>query len=705
MPINYDPWLVALSVVVAVMVSFTSLRLAARVAHSAGVVARIWLLLGAVSMGVGIWAMHFIGMLAMMLPIKLQYDIGLTVGSLLVAIVTSGFAIQVASRPRLGAARHLACSVVMAAGIAGMHYLGMSAIQISPAIHYDTPLVLASMAIALLASYAALGLAFGLREYNASLRFMAGLAASVLMGLAIAGMHYTGMAASGFQPGAMCSGGTDFNERWLSVAVGLAAVGVLTVALVTSIFDVHLAGRARQHAAHLQEVNALLSHQARHDSLTGLPNRSLFIDRLSEAIDGTAGNGRPIVVMLIDLDRFKAINDSIGHQAGDAMLVAVAKRLREWLPEVAVVARLGGDSFLAMVPVDEARQAVSLVDDLVRSIAAPFSLDGLELQVGASVGITTYPFDNCRPEVLISHADEAMYQAKGAGGNGYRFFVPGTTTYSMDRLKLETELRHAAELGQLRLHYQPQVDMRTGRIIGLEALVRWQHPERGWIPPGEFIPMAEMSDTIEVIGRWVLAESCRQSSAWRKQGLPEIPVAINLSAREFRQPGLLEYVQREVAASGLEPRHIAIELTESLVMAEGDHSVEMLEALHGAGFRIALDDFGTGYSSMSYLKRLPVAKLKIDRSFIVDLGTSTESDSIVKAVISLAHALGITVIAEGVETAWQLSALEAFGCDQYQGYWFSRPCSAEELTPLLRKRPRPAGAGLQVANTILGVAL
>jgi diguanylate cyclase (GGDEF)-like protein len=705
MSLSYDPWLVVLSILVAMLVSFTALRLAARVAESEQRAARVWLVMGATSMGVGIWAMHFIGMLAMSLPIRVTYDIGLTLASLVAAMLTCGFAIHIASRPRLSHARHVACSVVMAAGIVAMHYIGMSAIPITPAIDYDPWLVFESLVIALLACYAALGLTFRLRDDGTPLRIVARLAAAALMGLGIAGMHYTGMAAARFRVGAICSGGLAFDGRWLAVAVGLAALLLLSLALVTSVFDAHLAVRARWHAARLQKANEALNYQARHDALTALPNRTLFIERLRQALADASAEAPHIVVMLVDLDRFKSINDSLGHTAGDAVLKEMAGRLVSQLPESGLAARLGGDEFLLMAPISDPRQALQLAEGIVRRIADPYVLNGFELQVGASIGISTFPFDRSNPEVLISHADEAMYEAKRSGGNGLRFFVPGTTAYTAARLKLESELRHAAQLGQLRLHYQPQLHIASGRIIGLEALVRWQHPENGWIPPGDFIALAERSDAIEGIGRWVLEEACRQSQDWRERGIADIPIAVNVSAREFRQAGLVEQVRGAILAHGLEPRHIEIELTESLVMSDGDRSIEALEELHGAGFSIALDDFGTGYSSMSYLKRLPVAKLKIDRSFIIDLGSSTESDSIVKAVISLAHALGIIVIAEGVEDAWQVSALEAFGCDEYQGYFYSAPCDAAEIERLFARQASPQARDAMLAAAVLGVRL
>jgi diguanylate cyclase (GGDEF)-like protein len=688
-PFSYIPWLVCLSIAVAIVVSFTSLRLAARVAESGRVLGRAWLILGAISMGVGIWAMHFVGMLALSLPIQLRYDVGLTLGSLATAMLTSGFAIWIASRRQLDLGHHVLCSLVMGLGIVAMHYMGMRAIRIVPAISYDPSLVAASVAIAVTASFVALWLTFKLRTGTHRLIWAARLAAAVVMGAAIAGMHYTAMAASIFQPGAFCRTGVALDNGWVAISVAIAALGLLTITLITTIFDSHLASRTRLHALRLQQVNARLRHQATHDSLTDLPNRSLFIERLKQAIENPRSTGAAIAVMLVDLDRFKAVNDSLGHSFGDAILKEVAARLREITAGIGIAARLGGDEFLVLAQVEETKQVVIIANRIVRRLAESFRIEALELYLGASVGITTYPFDNSEAEVLISHADEAMYGIKHGGGNGIHLFVPGTSVFTMARLELERDLRHAVARGELELHYQPQVDIASGRIRGLEALVRWRHPRDGWIAPGDFIPLAESSDLIVDIGRWILGEACRQAHVWHLEGHGDISMAVNLSARQFRQADLLATIQQAVAVNGLQPRHLDIELTESLVMSDADRSIERLEQLHRSGFQIAVDDFGTGYSSMSYLKRLPVRKLKIDRSFVSDLSSDRKSDSIVRSVIALAHGLGMIVIAEGVETARQLDCLREFECDQYQGYLFSHPCSAGEILELLRRRAVP----------------
>ncbi len=699
---TYNLPLVCLSIGVAVLVSFTSLRLASRVAESNAASGRAWLILGAISMGVGIWSMHFIGMLAFSLPIQLRYEVGPTLASLGVAVVTSGFAIKIASSRELGLGRHIVCSLVMGSGIVIMHYGGMSAIPVVPAISYDPALAAVSVVIAVSASFVALWLTFTLRGQTYP-TWAPRLGAAVIMGLAIAGMHYTAMAATRFSAGAFCRGGVALDNQWLAMLVAIASVALLGITLITTVFDAHMESRARLHAQRLQIVDARLNYQATHDALTDLPNRAQFIDWLQRAIEDSTANGRLLAIMLLDLDRFKIVNDSLGHGLGDVVVQEVAKRLRDLVGDQGVAGRLGGDAFLVYAQVSEIKDVAQLASRLLQRLGDTYRAGSLELHLAASIGITTFPFDNSEPEVLISHADEAMYEVKHDGGNGFGFFVPGTTVFTMERLQLENDLRHAAALGQLELHYQPQVDVLSGRVVGLEALARWQHPSRGWIPPAEFIPLAEASDLIITIGQWVLDDACRQARVWYDQGFVDISIAVNLSARQFRHPDLLSVIQRTIERSGLESRHIVIELTESVVMSNPERSEETLEQLHRCGLQIAVDDFGTGYSSMSYLKRLPVSKLKIDRSFISDLGTNVKNDSIVSAVIDLAHGLGMNVIAEGVETIPQLACLRAFGCDQYQGYLYSRPRHAAEIPELLRRAPAPAIEPL-VEEWLLGSA-
>ena len=684
---TYNDWLVALSLAVATLVSFTALRLASRVAQSHQAANRPWLLLGGISMGVGIWSMHFIGMLALTLPIELRYDIPLTLLSLGAAIATSAFAIKIAAGENLQFGRHVLSSLIMGLGIVAMHYTGMAAIRIYPVISYDMTWIGISVLIAVTASFAALWLTFNLRSERIRHVWAARLGASFIMGLAIAGMHYAGMAAAQFRTGAICRGGVALDDRWLAVSVGVATIALLTVTLITMVFDAHLESRAHLHAQRLEKANRELNHQATHDALTQLANRSLFVQELQRVIESDLVES-VVAVLFVDLDRFKSINDSLSHEYGDAILQQVARRLEQLVGENGMAARLGGDEFLVFVRVQCLQQVIRFADSIVRTLREPHVVKSLEMHLAASVGVTTFPFDLSLADALISHADEVMYDVKHAGGNAFQFFVPGTTLFTPERFQLENELRHACALGQLMLHYQPQVDIASGRIVGLEALARWQHPERGWVPPGDFIPLAERSDLILEIGQWILNEACQQARRWKEAGFQGISIAVNLSVRQFRQADLLSIIQNTVSNNGLEPGDIDIELTESIVMTDAEGAVATLRQLRSAGYCIAVDDFGIGYSSIGYLKRLPISTLKIDRCFVNDLATDAKSDAIVKAIVSLAHGLGMNVIAEGVETPMQLACLQACGCDQYQGYLYSRPKSTAEITQMLRDPPR-----------------
>lgn len=690
MTATYNYWLVGLSVLVAVLASYAALKLAARVAEADRRIGRIWLLGGGVAMGIGIWSMHFIGMLAFSLPIELRYDIPTTAASLAIGIVTSMFAIRIGSGSHLGHGRLAASALVMGGGICAMHYSGMAAIQIVPMIRYEPWLVAASCAIAITASYAALWLAFRLRHGKAPRLVVARASAAVLMGLAISGMHYTAMAASAFGPDSWCQGGVALDSEWLAVMIGMFAIGLLAIAIVTSIYDAHLHSRMRL-AARLEEANAALQHQATHDALTGLPNRALFVERLRRAIEGSRRGGRRFAVMVLDLDRFKLINDSRGHGFGDRMLQQVGQRVQSVTRRTDTVARFGGDEFLLVLDEDDRTEIARIAARIMHSLGEPVSIDSVELHTAASIGVSIFPADGTDPDTLIAHADEAMYSAKRAGGNGVKFFTQGMSRFTQERFDLENELHRALALGQFELHYQPKVDLPDSGVTSVEALIRWRHPVRGMVPPGAFIPIAEETGLIFPIGEWVLREACRQARDWQLRDLP-LRVAVNLSAMQFRQQGLLATIRDTLEASKLAPQQLEIELTESTVMTNAASSVALLQQLSGMGMSLAIDDFGMGYSCLSYLRRLPIDRLKIDRSFVRDMDADAGSALIVQAIVSLARSLRMKVVAEGVETAGQLERLQRMGCDQYQGYYFSPAKSAREVEDLIRGLEPAAGS-------------
>ncbi|MEW6613729.1 MAG: EAL domain-containing protein, partial [Pseudomonadota bacterium] len=393
-------------------------------------------------------------------------------------------------------------------------------------------------------------------------------------------------------------------------------------------------------------------------------------------------------VFFLDLDRFKVINEALGHQTGDRLLKAATKRLAACITADDVVARLGGDEFaLIQTQVAHVDDATTLAQQLIDAFSRPFLLDGQEIHTSISIGITIYPFDDSDPDHLLKNADMAMYRAKREGRSQYHFYTADMNTQTQTRMTLEKDLRRALTRREFLLNYQPQVDLRSGRIMGMEALLRWQKPGRGMVSPAEFIPVAEDSGLILPIGEWVLREACAQNKIWQDAGLPPLRVTINISARQFGPNGgsVVDTVDQVLRETGLAPAYLELELTESLIMANPEHAAVVLHQLKEMGVGLAIDDFGTGYSSLSYLKRFPIDKLKIDRSFVRDITVDPSDAAIVNAVISLGHSLNLKVIAEGVETADQLAYLQQQACDGIQGYYFSRPLPAISFTQLLRR--------------------
>ncbi|CAH1086749.1 EAL domain-containing protein [Candidatus Nitrotoga sp. 1052] len=429
---------------------------------------------------------------------------------------------------------------------------------------------------------------------------------------------------------------------------------------------------------------------AQHDFLTNLPNRMMLHDRLTQAIAHAGREQRKVAVMFLDLDRFKAINDTLGHLVGDKLLKIVADRISSVARTSDTVSRLGGDEFAIMLPyIENTDDIATIAVKLLTSIAGPCVIDGNEIEVTTSIGISVFPEDGNDSESLIAHADAAMYQAKGNGRNNYQFFTHEMNRRTLERILIKNKLSHAMERNELFLLYQPQVDLQSGRIIGAEALVRWDNPLYGKVLPAQFIPIAEENGLIPPIGEWVLREACRQNQEWRKLGLMKITMAVNLSVVQFRQKNLGEIIKAILHESGLAPSGLELEITEGVVMQDAEAAILLLEEMKEMGLKLSVDDFGTGYSSLSYLKRFPIDKFKIDQSFVHDLTTDTDDAVIVSTIISMAHSLKLKVIAEGVETAEQLAFLKQQGCDEIQGYYFSQPISAEQFTKLLS-----SGSGL-----------
>jgi diguanylate cyclase (GGDEF)-like protein/PAS domain S-box-containing protein len=450
------------------------------------------------------------------------------------------------------------------------------------------------------------------------------------------------------------------------------------------------AGRFVRRAGVVQDVTertlqeARIEHLAYHDALTGLPNRALLAERLERALAHAQRHAQQVAVLFIDLDRFKLVNDSLGHDVGDRLLQEIARRLRGVLRDADTVARVGGDEFQVIVTnAGSSVDAAAIAEKLMHVLGEPFVLEGQELHVTASIGVSLFPRDGASGELLLKYADTALYEAKGEGRNAYRFFSPEMNAQAHGRLRLENDLRRAVERGELELHYQPQLDLGSGEVCAVEALVRWRHPLRGLVLPNAFIPMAEETGLVLGIGDWVLHEACRQVASWQREGLSDLRVAVNISARQLQRPGLDASVRQALADSGLSPHCLELEITESSVMHDPQHAQSVLQSLRDLGVQLSIDDFGTGYSSLAYLKRLPLDRLKIDRSFIGGIPADSDDATIVETIIVMTHKLGLRVIAEGVETLEQRLQLVRQGCDEMQGFLLAHPVPAGELPGLL----------------------
>jgi len=442
----------------------------------------------------------------------------------------------------------------------------------------------------------------------------------------------------------------------------------------------------------LEAANRQLRHLATHDALTGLPNRVLLDDRLAQAMAHANRDDQPFALLAVDLDRFKLINDSLGHRAGDVVLDEVSRRLSSVVRDIDTVARTGGDEFIVVIsPSKVPDDAVAIAHRARDALRAPLRVSGVELHVTCSIGVAYYPTDANSSDSLIARADAAMYCAKQRGRNNVQRFAAGMDAVTVGRVNLESDLHAAIQAGQFELHYQPKADTQSGDVYSAEALIRWRHPQRGLILPDDFIPLAEECGLINEIGAWVLNEACRQCAEWQRNGLPALRVAVNVAATQFRRGDLLDVIRGALESARLEPRYLEIELTETAVMTNPEESAVILEHLSRMGVLVSVDDFGTGYSSINYLRRFPIDKLKIDRSFVRDLECEVDA-SIVQAIISLAHSLRLKVVAEGVETPDQLKFLRSLGCDQYQGFHFSPPLPAGEFAELLRNWQRPEDA-------------
>jgi diguanylate cyclase (GGDEF)-like protein/PAS domain S-box-containing protein len=835
----YDLRLVALSMLVATMASYVALELATRVSASTGRAARHWLVAGAATMGIGIWSMHFIAMLALRMPMAMSYSVSITAASLLIAMLASGFALHVASGATMGRLRLLEGGVFMGLGIAAMHYTGMAAMKVATPIHYDPLLFALSIVVAIVVAIVALSLAFRLRGESMRSGSWRKVGSAVVMGAAICGMHYTGMAAVIAIPHAVPSNTPALDNHWLALAIGIFTLILLAATLVISMFDAW-GKRVFGHATALAETNAALEAEIRerrliedelresrsrlaeaqqiahvgswewdvgtnrvswteelyrmygiapgqfqgtfegflscvhpedrdmvtnavqasiasrspfefehrvirstgdiailqgrgriitdgdghvirligsgqditenrnvekrlrqlahYDSLTALPNRRLFQDSLKAAMAQADLQQCSVFLLFLDIDNFKDVNDHLGHVVGDQLLQQVSQRLLGCLRARDTVGRLGGDEFgvIVLAPPDP-DIAVIIADKILATLRVPFEIESHVVGTSVSIGIAVYPTDATDADTLVRYVDLAMYEAKNAGRNAHRFYTEAMNQRAREKVELQVALRQALERDEFVLHYQPKLCLRSNRWVGVEALLRWNRPGHGLVPPLEFIPALEASGLIVDVGAWVIATACRQLRTWHEAGQPPLPIAVNVSVRQMAQPllpagpheqkhnPLLSIASDSMCAQQVAEGLLEFELTESTLMANTDQSIGMLEQLQGLGIRVSVDDFGTGYSSLAYLQRLPLDAVKIDRTFIGDITSNDGAAAITLAIISMAQRLNLKVVAEGVETREQLEFLRAHGCDEAQGFFLSRPMPMEQLEHKLRE--------------------
>jgi len=691
---TYNPLLVLLAYVVASAAGFTTLDMAERVGHAERSGARrLWRWVGAFCLAGGIWSMHFIAMLAFQAPIAIHYDLLTTAVSLLIAFIAAWLAMHTLGHQQLSMPQYLLAATCIGLGIAAMHYSGMAAVRSSATQYYQPWLFALSILIAIGTSLVALLLALYFRQSSGLFHQVLKYLASLVMGAAIVAMHFTGM----WSLSLVVPVGTPLqlqsadNSLQLGLTIGLIALMIIGSGLCAVWADKKLESKERD----LLRVNTLLSQLdharaslqqvAHYDALTNLLNRRGFNQLFAEKLLEHAQRNQALAVMFLDVDHFKRVNDSLGHDAGDELLKVVAERIRSTLRGQDVVARFGGDEFCVLVSLRDGDEARHMAHRVMQKMKEPIALSGRSMVMTTSIGVSLFPDDGETCDELLKHADLALYQSKGSGRNSLHFFSTHLKTKAAFELQLEEELRSALQQDNgLLLHYQPILDLHSGELSKLEALVRWQHPQHGLLAPDRFIGIAEANGFIAELDAWVLRRACQDLNLLGSSGYNKLKVAVNCSALNLSRDELVQEVQDAMLNAGVWPQRLELEVTENALMSNISHAIGLLQQIRDLGVALSIDDFGTGYSSLAYLKRLPLDTLKIDRSFVQDIPTSTQDMEIVQAIIGMAHTLHLKVVAEGVETPQQLAFLRDHGCDFVQGYLLSRPLPLVQLRDFLK---------------------
>ena len=679
------PSLYILAFVVAVMASYFGLMLAGRVSRARRGQALAWLIGGGITIGTGIWAMHFIGILAFYLPIKVSYSARVTLLSWLIAVVVSCFALFMVKGTRRNRHNLVFGGIVIGVGLSAMNYVGMAAIKFGSGLRYDPALFVASVGVAIVGAIVALWLGFRLRGGDSWHTKLTRFSASIIMGLAIIGMHFTNMAATRFSSASLYGLNDGMDHNWLAFSVSGMILMILAFILLWSFIDIRSRRYAEALRASLKTVHSKLAYLGTHDALTSLPNRSLLNKKIAETIASAESKSTLFTILHINIDRLKTVNESLGRAAGDQLLNAFVLRIRQTLRLGDMLARLSGDDFVVLAEVSQPEDAARMAENLIELLGRPLHVPSHEIHVTASIGISLFPHNGNTAESLLATADIAMSHVKQHGRNNYQFFTPEMHARNRDRIDLESGLRPALRENEFRMYYQPKVDIRSGKIVGVEGLLRWKHPEYGLVSPTRFIPLAEESGLIVAIGDWVMEAACKQSRQWQNQGLMSeiIPISVNLSAHQFLQRDLVDSTMSVLKRHAIPAASLILELTEGSLMGNPENAIDVLRELNRFGVRVSIDDFGTGYSSLSYLRRFPLSEIKIDRSFVQSLESNLEDRAIVRAIVTLAHSLQLTVVAEGVAKVEQLRFLRQIGCDQYQGFLFSEPVPAETISEML----------------------
>ena len=650
---EHNLWLVALAAAVCVSGSAITFGLFSRARERAGLQKQGWAFLTAVAAGSSIWCTHFIAMLAYEVTAPVTFDPILTMASLIVAITGCGVGFSLSAVDERRFVPEV-CGAVVGISVALMHYTGMAAYHVSGLVEWSGGYIAASVLIAAIVS------AFALREAVRRPRPYSHYAAIVLFVVAIVGLHFTAMAAVQVTP---LNGLVDAGNKsaFATIAVAVAGVGLMVIAtgVASYLIDEHVSA----------DTVERLREMALNDALTGLPNRAHFTDYLDRELERARASSWTLAVLGIDLDRFKEINDLRGHDAGDAALKIIGNRLADLLQPGEFIARVGGDEFAAVKRFTSTDDIHDFTARLERALFAPILLDDFETETGGSIGVTLFPQDGTHASVLVSNADLAMYRAKQEVGRTVCFYETRMDESARQRKALSADLRNAIERGQLELHYQVQNTVQTGEISGYEALLRWQHPERGMVPPAQFIPLAEECGAIIEIGEWAMRTACSEALAWPTPH----KIAVNVSAVQLTQGDFAHTVQSILVETRFPPSRLEIEITESAIIADKVRALHVLRRIRALGVAVALDDFGAGYSSLETLRTFPFDKIKLDRSFTNGLEHDVQAKAIVRAVLALGKSLEIPVLAEGVEVPEQLSILRAEGCNEAQGYLLGRP--------------------------------